>query len=156
MPEGNDAGCSEPFTSEKGTTTPQALLTLNLHQPNRCFSLPQVPISRSSQYPYRGRDGREEGCGQFGFLLPGSPVCPKGNRQAGVKASGDWTVTRYVTPLDHNLAQRVDALDEDAREFYEERAGILEYEAGFPRPKAEALAWEEVQRYLTRRSGGQI
>jgi hypothetical protein len=63
-------------------------------------------------------------------------------------------VTRYVTPLDRNLAQRVDALDEDAREFYEERAGILEYEAGFPRPKAEALAWEEVQRYLTRRSGG--
>jgi hypothetical protein len=63
-------------------------------------------------------------------------------------------VTRYVTPFDRNLAQRVDALDEDAREFYEERAGILEYEAGFPRPKAEALAWEEVQRYLTRRSGG--
>lgn len=63
-------------------------------------------------------------------------------------------MTRYVTPFDRNLAQRVDALDEDAREFYEERAGILEYEAGFPRPKAEALAWEEVQRYLTRRSGG--
>jgi len=65
-------------------------------------------------------------------------------------------MSRYVTPLDSRLAKLVEALDEDSREFFEERAGIFEYEAGFPRSKAEELAWEEVQRYLTRRSGGKV
>lgn len=60
-------------------------------------------------------------------------------------------MSQYVTPLDPNLAQLVETLDEDTREFFEERAGILEYEAGYPRPKAEALAWEEIQAYLMRR-----
>lgn len=64
-------------------------------------------------------------------------------------------MNQYTAPLDRNLAKRVNALDEDAREFFEERAGILEYEAGYPRSKAEALAWEEVRNYLQRhRSGG--
>ena len=61
--------------------------------------------------------------------------------------------SRCATPLDSRLAQLVEALDDDAREFYEERAGILEYDGGHPRPNAESLAWEETQRYLKRRSG---
>ena len=60
--------------------------------------------------------------------------------------------SRYATPLDSTLAQVVDGLDDDAREFYEERAGILEYDGGHPRLKAECLAWEETQRYLKQRS----
>ena len=42
-------------------------------------------------------------------------------------------------------------LDEDAREFYEERAAIREFEAGFPRPLAEQLARGETLLYLDQR-----
>lgn len=38
-------------------------------------------------------------------------------------------------------------LDDDAQEFYEERAGILEHMAGWPREKAEALARAEAEAY---------
>jgi len=38
------------------------------------------------------------------------------------------------------------SLDESQREFYEERAGILEFDAGLDRPLAEALALLEVVR----------
>jgi hypothetical protein len=57
----------------------------------------------------------------------------------------------YTLTLDANLARLVGTLDEDAREFYEERAGILEFEAGLDRAKAEKMAWNEVQRYLKAR-----
>ena len=38
------------------------------------------------------------------------------------------------------------SLDENQREFYEERAGILEFDAGLDRPFAEALALLEIVR----------
>ncbi|MCX7184197.1 MAG: hypothetical protein NTW90_02970 [Nitrosospira sp.] len=63
------------------------------------------------------------------------------------------TTPRYTLTLDSNLALLVNALDDGAREFYEERAAILEYDGGYPRRKAESLAWEETQRYLKRRHG---
>ena len=50
------------------------------------------------------------------------------------------------------MAKAVSALDEDAREFFEERAGILEFDGGLPRPKAERLAWAETEQYLVRRA----
>ncbi len=59
---------------------------------------------------------------------------------------------KYTPPLNPVLAQWVDALDDDAREFFEERAGIREYDGGFPRNQAENLAWAETQRYLERRN----
>lgn len=62
------------------------------------------------------------------------------------------TAPGYTPTLDSNLAILVNALGDDAREFYEERAGILEYDGGYPRRKAESLAWEETQRYLKRRA----
>ena len=43
------------------------------------------------------------------------------------------------------------ALDEDAREYFHERAAIYEYLAHYPRSEAERVAWEEVRRYLERR-----
>jgi hypothetical protein len=36
--------------------------------------------------------------------------------------------------------------EEDWQAFYDERAGIMEYDAGFPRAKAEALARQEVRK----------
>jgi hypothetical protein len=43
--------------------------------------------------------------------------------------------------------------DDNRREWIEERAGILEYDAGLPRPDAERLAREQWARYdLDRRS----
>ena len=57
----------------------------------------------------------------------------------------------YTSPLDGDLAKVVSALDEDAREYFEERAGILEFDGCLPRGKAERLAWKETQVYLERR-----
>jgi hypothetical protein len=59
----------------------------------------------------------------------------------------------YTSPEDPRLALQVDELDEDAREFFEERSSILEYDGGHTRSKAESLAWEETKRYLRRRGG---
>lgn len=44
------------------------------------------------------------------------------------------------------VAEMLSALDEGQHELYEERAGILEYDAGLDRPIAEALALLEVIR----------
>ena len=43
-------------------------------------------------------------------------------------------------PIDPLVATLVDRLDENLREAFEERAGILEFEAGLPRAHAECLA----------------
>ena len=58
---------------------------------------------------------------------------------------------RYSPSLDPALAQLVSSLDEDAREYFEERSGILEFDGGHPRREAERLAWEETQLYIGRR-----
>ena len=36
---------------------------------------------------------------------------------------------------------------DDLKEFFEERAAILQFEAGYPKEKAEALAKAEMQTY---------
>lgn len=61
-------------------------------------------------------------------------------------------VSQYVTPSNPELARLVESLPQWAREYFEERAGILEYEANFPRPQAERLAWGEVQGLIDRHS----
>lgn len=53
-------------------------------------------------------------------------------------------MSQYVAPSNPELAKLVESLPKWAREHFEERAGILEYEANFPRPQAERLAWAEV------------
>lgn len=44
------------------------------------------------------------------------------------------------------VREMLSTLDENQRELYEERAGILEYDAGLDRPFAEALALLDVIR----------
>jgi len=61
-------------------------------------------------------------------------------------------MNQYVTPSNSELAKLVESLPQWAREYFEERAGILEYEANYPRPQAEQLAWGEVQSYMQRHS----
>ena len=43
-------------------------------------------------------------------------------------------------------------MSEDLKEYYEERAAILEYCAGLSREKAEALARAEVETYMLHRN----
>jgi len=43
-------------------------------------------------------------------------------------------------PIDPLVATLEDRLDDNLREAFEERAGILEFEAGLPRAHAECLA----------------
>jgi len=43
---------------------------------------------------------------------------------------------------------QVSEMDEVQREFYEERAGILEYEANMPRAMAEELALEMTKEFF--------
>jgi hypothetical protein len=53
--------------------------------------------------------------------------------------------------MDINLAELVNALDDGAREFYEERAAIIEYMGGMPRAEAERRALKETQEYILAR-----
>lgn len=52
----------------------------------------------------------------------------------------------YSKPEYPIVAALVAGLDDAHREFYEERAGILEFDAGLDRPLAEALALLETIR----------
>ena len=49
-----------------------------------------------------------------------------------------------ISPLDPLVADMVHKLDADLREEFEERAGIIEYEAKLPRAHAECLALLDV------------
>ena len=57
-------------------------------------------------------------------------------------------------PVDQVVARFVAGLDADAREFFEERAAILEFEAGLSRAEAERQASELTRDYLARRQSG--
>ena len=61
-------------------------------------------------------------------------------------------MSQYAAPSNPELAKLVESLPQWAREYFEERAGILEYEANFPRTQAEELAWGEVQSLIDRHS----
>ncbi len=54
-----------------------------------------------------------------------------------------------LTPLE--LAAWLETLDDDAREYFDERAAIVEYDAKKSRTEAEALAYAETLRYLKQR-----
>lgn len=54
-------------------------------------------------------------------------------------------------PVDRRVARFVATLDPDAQEFFEERAAILEFEAGLARADAERQASELTRDYLARR-----
>ncbi len=57
----------------------------------------------------------------------------------------------YRPPLNPQLAQWLAELDDDANEFFQERAAVREHMGGFSRGEAENLAWAETQRYVERR-----
>lgn len=48
---------------------------------------------------------------------------------------------------------RFEQMEEDLREYYEERAAIAEYCGGLPRKKAEALALNRTIQYKARQYG---
>lgn len=56
-----------------------------------------------------------------------------------------------TSPLNPQIAQWLAELDEDANEFFQERAAVREHLGGFSREEAENLAWAETQRYVERR-----
>lgn len=57
-----------------------------------------------------------------------------------------------TTPTDPAVAARVAEYDEDAREWFVERAAIREFDGGLPRPEAERLALEDTERWLACRA----
>jgi hypothetical protein len=52
------------------------------------------------------------------------------------------TQNPYPEPLNMGVKQFVETLDIDAREYFEVRAGIAEFEAGMSRADAEQFAME--------------
>ena len=62
---------------------------------------------------------------------------------------------KYVPPADPFLADWFAALDEDAMEFYQERAGIREFEGRLTSAKAEAAAFDDTCIYVQRRKARQ-
>ncbi|KAB7623403.1 hypothetical protein [Alkalilimnicola sp. S0819] len=53
--------------------------------------------------------------------------------------------SRFPVPIDPAVAQAVDLLGEDAREFFEERAALIEFDGGIPRIDAERYALEQTR-----------
>ena len=56
------------------------------------------------------------------------------------------TMTNHPVPLDPVVANAVALLDANQREAFEERAAIMEVEAGVPRIEAERLALADIHR----------
>lgn len=55
------------------------------------------------------------------------------------------TSRNYAQPLDPDVARQVSQLDDEAaREDFEERAAVFEYDGGLPRREAERLALDAV------------
>ncbi len=54
-----------------------------------------------------------------------------------------------MTPIDPDIALWVSTLDANARELFEERAAIREYDGGLSRAEAEAAARNDVLRWLS-------
>jgi hypothetical protein len=58
----------------------------------------------------------------------------------------------YPIPVDPDIANWVATLNDDARELFEERAAIREYDGGLSRQDAEAKARADVLRWLSNQS----
>ncbi len=54
--------------------------------------------------------------------------------------------------MNEKLTAWVDSLDDDAKEFFEERAAIVEFDGGYSRAEAEELAKELTEGYMSRRA----
>ena len=59
---------------------------------------------------------------------------------------------KYTRPLRPDVAQWADGLDDDAREWFEERAAIYEYEARMTRHDAELAAKSATEQFLASRN----
>lgn len=59
---------------------------------------------------------------------------------------------KYTPPLAADVAQWASSLDNNAREHFEERAAIREFDGGLSRRDAERAAMEETLRWLSRQS----
>lgn len=55
---------------------------------------------------------------------------------------------RLPPPIDADVARVVARLNHGQREFFEERAGILEFESGRPRADAEREALEQTRAFF--------
>jgi len=59
--------------------------------------------------------------------------------------------SHFPIPCDPLIAAFVATLDEDGREYFEERAAVAEFEGNLPRAEAEAQAHRLTVAYLQRR-----
>lgn len=62
---------------------------------------------------------------------------------------------KYVRPADPAVAQWAEGLDAVAREYFEERAAVREFEGGYLRQQAESLAKAETEDWLKKHRGKQ-
>lgn len=62
-------------------------------------------------------------------------------------------VDNYPEPLDPDIAEWVKNLDGNARELFEERAGIRQYEGDLSRREAELAAKDDVLRWQNSHPG---
>lgn len=60
----------------------------------------------------------------------------------------------HVIPMDPAVAEAYDRLSPLGKEFYQERAAILEFESGLPRKEAEAEALTQTHEWLRDRATG--
>jgi hypothetical protein len=60
------------------------------------------------------------------------------------------TQSNCPVPLNPDIAKWAASLNDNAREFFNERAGIREFEGGLPREEAELGAMNDVLHWLIR------
>jgi hypothetical protein len=60
--------------------------------------------------------------------------------------------SNYPLPVDPEIAQWTNTLDENTRERFEERASIRQYVGGASRQDAELGAYNDIQRWLSEKS----
>jgi hypothetical protein len=102
------------------------------------------PVPELVEIPeQQGKKGKLGGNPPYEAFVPQPP---------GGVASGITQVSP-VPPvaLDPDIADWAAGLDDDAREFFNERAGIREFDGGMSRQDAEAEAQKDVLRWLSRR-----
>lgn len=84
---------------------------------------------------------------KVGIVAPVSPSFPRGDTdRATEKHERIEPLTKSVAPVSPVAPENDVAWDEeDWQAAFDERAAILEYDGGWPRPEAERLAREEIE-----------
>ncbi len=83
----------------------------------------------------------------FSKVATAIPATPATDGQERARTVARIATVAVAIPSERKVSPRSTAAEFD-REWFEERAGILEFDAGFPRQEAERLTMMEVSKWV--------